>query len=262
MRFQVLKVAEDGEVTVRAYPPAQDLLPPGLRVAMPRAMRVEAPGSTMHVVARCNNREFYFTTSADFEALLAHLKEMCRTYEITLYAYMLMANHMHLLLQAPARDALGRPLRWLLTETAKAFHKARSRRGHFWERRYRAVVVEDDLYALAALRYLDRNPVRAGLVADPATYPWSSCAAYALGAPNDLVTLHPSYLALSPYAKIRQRKYRTILAPNSDPSADARDPRWSTQRAVGSAAFVARYTPRRGRRRIVPAPPQIQELSP
>ncbi len=242
------------------YSVAQDLLRPVLRVAMPRATRIYAPGSTVHVVARCNNREFYFTTAKDFEALLAHLGEVIRTYGSTLYAYTLMANHVHLLLQAPTREALGRPLRWLLTETAKAFHKARGRRGHFWERRYRAVVVEEELYALAVLRYLDRNPIRAGLVDDPTAYPWSSCASYALGIHNPLISFHPSYLGLSPYPAVRQRQYRALLAPSPDPTADGRDARWTTQRAVGTAAFVARYTPRRGRRRIVSVPPQIQAL--
>ena len=242
------------------YPQVDELVSPVRRVAMPRAPRLYAPGSTVHIVARCNNREFYFTTPEDFTVLLAHLRDLLRTYEVALYAYTLMANHIHLLMQSPEAEALGRPLRWFLTETAKAFHQARSRRGHFWERRYRAVLVEDDLYALAALRYLDRNPVRAGLVDDPATYPWSSCAAYALGTPNPLITLHPSYLALSPYPAVRQRHYRALLAPSPDPATDARDPRWSTQRAVGTAAFVARVTPRRGRRKLVPVPPQIQAL--
>lgn len=242
------------------YPHADELLGPVRRVQMPRAPRLHAPGSTVHVVARCNNREFAFTTPEDFTVLLAHLRDLLRTYEVTLYAYTLMANHLHLLVQTPATEALGRPLRWFLTETAKAFHQARGRRGHFWERRYRAVLVEDDLYALAALRYLDWNPVRAGLVDDPATYPWSSCAAYALGTPNPLITLHPSYLALSPYPAVRQRHYRALLAPSPDPTTDARDPRWSTQRAVGTAAFVARVTPRRGRRKLVPVPAQIQAL--
>lgn len=99
--------------------------------------------------------------------------------------------------------------------------------------------MEDDSYALAALRYLDRNPVRAGLVADPAAYPWSSCAAYALGTPNPLISYHPSYLALSRSPKVRQRHYRALLAPSPDPRADARDPRWTADRAVGSAAFLA-----------------------
>ena len=192
--------------------------------------------------------------------LLAHLGELRRTYEITLYAYTLMSNHIHLLLQAPTSEALGRPLRWFMTETAKAFHRRRGHRGHFWERRYRACLVDEDLYVLAALRYLDRNPVRAGLVDDPATYPWSSCAAYALGTPNPVISFHPSYLALDPCPGVRQRLYRSLLAPSEDPRADARDSRWSSQRAVGSPTFVARYVPPRGRRRIVPLPPQIQAL--
>jgi putative transposase len=177
------------------------------RGQLPRAPRLHAPGSTVHIVARCNKREFYFTTAEDFHIRLAHLREMGRTYELTLYAYTLRSNHLHLLVQAPTSEALGRPLRWFLTETATACHQARGRRGHFGERRYRAVLVEDDLYTLG-LRYLDRNPVRAGRVADPATYPWSSCAAYALGTPNPLITCHPSYLALSPYPAVRQRHYR------------------------------------------------------
>jgi putative transposase len=215
------------------------------------------------VVARCNNREFYLTATQDFEVLLAHLRRMCRTYEITLYAYALMANHIHLLLRAPKLDTLGRPLRWFMTETAKAFNRARGRSGHFWERRYHACLVEDDVYALAALRYLDRNPVRAGLVTDPVTYPWSSCAAYAVGAPNQITTAHPSYLALSRYPAVRQRHYRSLLAPSGDPVADGRDPRWTTDRAVGSAAFVAQYAPRpRGRPKSGAATTQNQSLTP
>ncbi len=203
---------------MKPYPPVDDLLGPEPRVAMPRAPRLIAPGGTMPVVARCNNREFYFTTPADSAVLVSHLRELIRTYEVTLYAYTLMSNHVHLLLQAPTHDALGRPLRWFMTETAKTFHQARRRGGHFWERRYRAVLVEDELYALAALRYLDRDPVRAALVEGPATYPWSRCAAYALGTPNPLVTFHPSYPGLSPYPAVRQRHYRTLLAPSEAPA--------------------------------------------
>ncbi len=116
---------------------------------------------------------------------------------------------------------------------------------------------------MAALRYLDRNPVRAGLVAAPPAYPWSSCAAYALGTPNRVITFHPSYLALSPYPKVCQRQYLALLAPSADPRADARDPRWSTQRAVGSPADVVRYVPRRrGRPRSRPRPSQNHEVRP
>jgi putative transposase len=216
----------------------------------------------VHVVTRCNNLEFAVAAEADFEVLVKHLREMSRTYDVPVYAYTLMSNHLHLLLQAPKRDALGRRLRWFMTETAKAFPRTRRRRGHFWERRYYACVVEGDACALAALRYLDRNPVRAGLIMDPAAYPWSSCAAYALGAPNPVIAFHPSYRTLSLYPKVRQRHYRTLVAPSADAVADGRDRRWTTQRAVGSPAFVARYAPRhRGRPRLEPIPSSNQEVA-
>ena len=247
---------------MKPYPVAEDLVRPVRRVRMPRAPRVVAPGGTIHVVARCNNREFYFTTAEDFDLLLAHLRELVRTYEVTVYAYTLMSNHVHLLMQAPTHEALGRPLRWFMTETAGRSTRPAAGGGTSGSGATGRVWSRTDTYALAALRYLDRNPVRAGLVTDPTTYPWSSCAAYALGTPNRVITFHPSYLALSPYAKVRQRQYRTLLAPSADPRADARDARWTTQRAVGSPAFMAPYVPRRGRRRIETMPSQNQEVKP
>jgi putative transposase len=231
---------------------------PVLQIAMPRLPRLYAPEGTMHVVARCNNREFYFTAPEDFEILLDNLGEMSSAYGVKLFAYTLMSSHIHLLLQAPAADVLGRPLRWFMTQTAKTFHRIRNRSGHFWERRYRACLVEDDLYALAALRYMDRNPLRAGIVEDPATYAWSSCASYAMGAPNRLIHFHPSYLALSPYAKVRQRHYRAILTPSSEPNLDARDSRWTSQGAVGSSEFLKSHHPSGRKRGIIPLPEQIR----
>jgi len=144
-----------------------------------------------------------------------------------------------------------------MTETAKAFHRLRNRCGHFWERRYRACLVEDDLYALAALRYMDRNPVRAGIVEDPTAYPWSSCVSYTQGEANRLIQFHPSYLGLSAYAKVRQKHYRAILGSSSDPRLDARDSRWTSQRAVGSPDFQKRYHPSGKRGGIIPLPEQI-----
>ena len=247
---------------MREYPTADAVLAPVLRVAMPRPPRLRAPGGTVHAVARCNNREFLIAAPDDFERVLTALRGMLGAYEVALHAYTLMSNHVHLLLRAPLDDPLGRPLRWFMTESAKAFNRAHKRRGHFWERRYWACLVEEDVYALAALRYLDRNPVRAGLVDDPTTYAWSSCAAYARGRPDPLITFHPSYLALSPHAKVRQRHYTALLAPSADPREDARNRRWTTQRAVGSPAFVAQYVPHHSLAKSVVAPLKNRVINP
>ena len=147
-----------------------------------------------------------------------------------------------------------------MTQTAKTFHRLRNRCGHFWERRYRACLVEDDLYALAALRYMDRNPVRAGIVEDPATYAGSSCASYALGVPNRLIQFHPSYLGLSPYAKVRQGHYRAILAPSPDSHLEGRDSRWTSQRAVGSPEFLKGHHASGRRQGIIALPEQIRRV--
>ena len=137
--FQVLLETEQGGGdAMNFYRDRKEAGRPVLQIAMPRLPRLYAPGGTLHVVARCNNREFYFATPEDFGILLDHLGEMSSAYEIILFAYSLMSNHIHLLLQAPTADLIGRPLRWFMTQTAKTFHRLRSRSGHFWERRYRA----------------------------------------------------------------------------------------------------------------------------
>ena len=93
------------------YPLAADLARPLARVTMSRLPQFQGPGSTVHVVDRCKNREFCFTTPDDFRMLTARLGEMVRTYEVTLYAYTLMANHVHLLLQERLTDPIARSLR-------------------------------------------------------------------------------------------------------------------------------------------------------
>ena len=215
----------------------------------------------MPVGARGKNREGSFTTAEEFDLLLAHLRELVRTEEVPVYADPLMATQGHLRMQAPTHEALGRPRRWVMPETARAFHTARGRRGHCWERRYRSGLVEADTSALAARRSLERTAVRAGRVNDPTTYEWSSCAAYALGTPHRGITVHPRSLALRPDAKGRPRQSRSLLAPSAEPQADARDARWTTPRAVGSPAFMTPYVPRRGRRRIETMPSHNHEVT-
>ena len=248
---------------MKPYPLVGDVREPALRGAMPHAPRLGAPGGTGPGVARCKNREVSFPTAEEFALLRAHLRERVRTYAGTRYAYTLRSNHGHLLLQALTHEALGRPLRGFLTETARAFHTTRGRRGHCWERRSRSGRVEEDPAALAAHRSLDRNPVRAGLGTDPTTSAWSSCAASALGTPHRVIPVPPISRALSVSATVQRRHSAALLAPSEAPRVDARDPRGTARRAVGSPAVLARYLPgRRGRPRIDIMPAQNQGAKP
>ncbi len=124
---------------------------------MPRIARIVGVQYLHHIVQRGNNREKVFLDPEDFKKYLFLLQKYSNEKKARILAYCLMGNH--LLLQSPAADVVGRPLRWFMTQTAKTFHRLRNRCGHFWERRYRICLVEDDLSALAALRYMDRNPV-------------------------------------------------------------------------------------------------------
>jgi hypothetical protein len=172
-----------------------------------------------------------------------------------------MATHGHPALAGPPKlEALGRPLRWVMPETARAFPTARGRRGHCWERRDRSGLVEADTSAVAARRSLDRTAVRAGRVKDPPTSPWSRCAASALGTPHRVLTFHPRSLALSASATVRQRQSRPLLAPSAEPQADAR---WTTQRAMGSPAVMAPYvSPGGAAEESKPCPRTITRLRP
>src|SRR5215207_10757382 len=144
---------------------------------MPRAPRVHVPGGLYHVILRGNHQQAVFDLATDyhlFEELLA--RALCR-YDARVHAYCWMTNHVHLAVQVG--DArLGR----LIQSVASAYARHKQRRipttGHLFERRYRAILVDTDVYWLALVRYIHRNPVEAGLVADCAAYPWSSHASY------------------------------------------------------------------------------------
>lgn len=144
---------------------------------MPRAPRVHVPGGLYHVILRGNHRQAVFDRQTDyhmFEDLLA--RALCR-YGARVHAYCWMTNHVHL--AAQVGDA---PLGRLIHAAASAYARRKQQRvpttGHFFERRYRATLVETDAYLLALVRYIHRNPVEAGIVSDPADYPWSSHRSY------------------------------------------------------------------------------------
>lgn len=150
-----------------------------------------------------------------------------------------MDNHAHLVLSRGNSCALAEAMRWLMTQTAKDQLRAVACRGHFWRQRYGAIPVEDNEYALALLRYLDRNPVRASIATSPVEYPWSSCKAYALGASLPAITLHPTYLGLGKNRAARQRKYRELIEDHRG-GGDDRLPAFSRALVLGDLPFWRR----------------------
>jgi putative transposase len=149
---------------------------------MPRHPRVHAEGLLYHVMARGNDGQKIFIGEGDYQAFIEALRTVRQRYPFSLYAYVLMPNHFHLLLEVH-RFPTARILQSLLTGYARRFNKIHRRRGHLFEGRYKAIVCDQDSYLLELVRYIHLNPVRAKMVKRPGKWPWSGHGEY-LGTEN------------------------------------------------------------------------------
>jgi putative transposase len=144
---------------------------------MPRHPRVHAEGLLYHVMARGNDGQKIFVSESDYQAFIEGLRTVRQRYPFSLYAYALMPNHFHLLLEVH-RFPTARILQSLLTGYARRFNKVHRRRGHLFEGRYKAIVCDRDSYLLELVRYIHLNPVRASLVKRPGRWQWSGHGEY------------------------------------------------------------------------------------
>lgn len=144
---------------------------------MPRKPRIEFLGAFYHVLSRGNNRQTIFPKLSDYKDFLTCLKATNEQYPFLLYAYVLMPNHFHLLLEAK-EIPLSRVMLSLLTRYVKLFNLRHQRVGHLFQSRYKAILCQKDTYLLELVRYLHLNPVRVGLVNSPGEWVWSSHREY------------------------------------------------------------------------------------
>lgn len=179
---------------------------------MSRPPRPDLPGIPQHVVERGNNRLPCFLDDDDRRFYLAYLHSCLKAEDCALHAYVLMDNHVHLLLTPAVAGAVSRLIRNLGGRYSARFNARHERTGSLWEGRYRACLVDSDRYLLACHRYVENNPVRAGMVTRAAEFPWSSYRANALGASDPLLTPHPALTALGPDVESRCRAYRLFFA--------------------------------------------------
>lgn len=179
---------------------------------MSRSPRPYLPGYPAHVVQRGNNRANCFVCVADYHHYLHCLGEACRRYRVALHAYVLMTNHVHLLMTPADAGGISRVMQSLGRRYVQYFNRTYGRSGTLWEGRHRASLVDADAYLLACHRYIELNPVRAGLVEAPAAYRWSSHRRNACGAADPLLTPHPVYESLGPDAQACAAAYRALFA--------------------------------------------------
>jgi putative transposase len=229
---------------------------------MPRRPRIHVDGVPLHIVQRGHNREPCFFAEGDYSSYLHWLGEALREAECLLHAYVLMTNHVHLLLTPGKAAAVPKLLISLGRRYVQYINRSYRRTGTLWDSRYKSSLVEPDTYLLACQRYIELNPVRAAMVDDPAQYRWSSYRSNGLGQPDPRLTPHPLYLALGRNDKERQTAYRALFKGHLDRAAidDIRLALHQSQ-PVGNSRFhalieqttgIRREAKPRGRPRIRP----------
>jgi putative transposase len=186
---------------------------------MPRQPRYRIPGLPQHVVQRGNDRQATFYRPPDYFTYKNYLQEAAARHNCQIHAYVLMTNHVHLLVTPADEDSIPRLMQALGRRYVRYVNKAYGRTGTLWEGRYKACLVQSDSYLLACQRYIELNPVRGGLVAEPGEYAHSSYRHNALGYSDSLVTEHATYTALGNSPAGYRRAYRSLFAADAGPDA-------------------------------------------
>ena len=222
---------------------------------MPRQARLTLAGVSTHIVQRGIDRSACFFCDDDRLHYLALLAELAPALGCAVHAYVLMTNHVHLLVTPSHADALSRLMRQLNQRYVQAINRAYLRSGTLWEGRFRSCLVDSEAYVLACYRYIELNPVRASMVRDPWDYPWSSHRMNVSTQPSGLMTPHATFLSLAADAKSRAAAYRDFVVQGmpDDVIADIRRATAGSY-ALGSAGFQERVGAMLGRR-VVPGIP-------
>lgn len=179
---------------------------------MPRQPRHFVPGYPVHAVARGVNRQPVFFEASDYSLYLSVVHWAAGRYGCAIHAYVLMTNHVHLLMTPDSVKSIPRLFQAVGRSYVQSVNRKYGRTGTLWEGRYRPSLVDSDAYALSCYRYIELNPVRAGLVANPALYAHSSYRCNALGIIDPLVTPQASYLALGSDVHSRQAAYASLFS--------------------------------------------------
>ena len=179
---------------------------------MPRRRRLCPPGLPVHVVQRGNNRQICFASDADMKAYANWLYEGAGKFGVDIHAWVFMTNHVHLLLTPHNPDSISLCLQNLGRNYVRYFNHRHQRSGTLFEGRFRSSIVQTGRYLLACQRYIELNPVRAGMVNDPADYSWSSYRAHAFGRAAKMWQPHREYLALGHTEAARMSVYRRLIA--------------------------------------------------
>lgn len=178
---------------------------------MARLPRLVVPFQAHHVICRGVDRQAIFRDSADFLAYLDWLGQAARQFKVAIHAYVLMGNHVHLLLSPSDTSGLGKMMQWIGRHYVPYVNARHGRSGTLFQGRFKAAVIDSEQYFLACSRYIEQNPVRAKLCSEPGEWPWSSYAHHVGQKTDPIITDHPLYWALGNTPFEREAQYQRLL---------------------------------------------------
>jgi len=217
---------------------------------MPRRPRIHLDNLPLHIVQRGHNREPCFYSEEDYASYLYWLNEALGEAECKLHAYVLMTNHVHLLLTPKKAVAVPKLIISLGRRYVQYINRSYRRTGTLWDSRYKSSLIQADTYLLTCQRYIELNPVRAAMIEDPAHYRWSSYRANALGQADARITPHEVYQSLGPNNADRQAAYRALFRAHLDRAAiDDISLALNQNQPLGNERFYAKIEKMTGQRR-------------
>jgi len=207
------------------------------------------------VIQRGNNRDLIFVKDEDYHFYLAKLKDACQKFDCDIHAYVLMTNHVHLLMTPHSENAISKVMQSIGRYYVQHFNYQYKRTGTLWEGRYKATLLDSEQYLLVCSRYIELNPVRAKMVSHVAEYPWSSYRYNAMGEENPLITPHLIYQKLGSSDEACQSSYSALfdtqlLKDDVDKIREATNKAWvlgNDQFKMKVERLLARQTTPKGR---------------
>lgn len=222
---------------------------------MPRRARLSIPGIPWHIIQRGNNRSACFYSELDYRRYLDTLKEQADKCGCQVHAYVLMTNHVHLLLTPEKEGSAALLMKHLGQRYVQYINRTYKRSGTLFEGRFRSCLTQDEVYVLACYRYIELNPVRANIAKHPRDYPWSSYRNNAEGKRSELISPHEQYMRLGQSDLARREAYRSLFKAHIDPEIQ-NDIRRSTNGnyALGGERFQEEIAAMLNRR-VIPGKP-------
>jgi len=225
---------------------------------MARRPRIEFPGAFYHVIVRGNQRQKIFHDEADYSKYLSLLSGYRERYQFKLFAYTLMSNHVHLLIQT-GEIPLSKILQGLSQSYTQYYNLRRKTVGHLFQGRYKAILCDRDAYLLALVRYIHLNPVRAGIVEEVSKYRWSSHHAYVGMENSGLVSRDEVLKMFSTKRAVARDRYVQFVREGIDDGKNGQYYHTVDQRILGSEEFAEQVERKGGRAITIPA--KLPELA-